>query len=390
VDLGQLLQHIHLLKDKHYREPNFNLFTTLRGSSDEVRLHSRFLAALLDPMSEHTKQGEFFKSFVEELEINDFDVEAAPKVRVEYENIDILITNNSKQTIIIENKIYACDQHEQLSRYYKTMLGEGYTDITLIYLTLDGSEPDKQSIQAIPYSYLNSSNYKCISYLNLKERWLNKCLAKAALNPSLRESIAQYIELIGQLTGTEQSDEYMNELVDLLKKGNNILAVHDIQEAYIKILIELQWNLWVQIDKEIKKTIPNISEPNSESIKLAACPDEINRYYKQQKNNKWYGLYYSFSNEYPGATLGLEIDRGIFVGIRCNKDDYPDTYEALRNKLSGVGKSTQWWPSLKYIGDSLKSPSPQELKRLLSEEYRKQFAKDCAKELLKMTDALQN
>jgi len=381
-----LFKYIKLLREKYYKEPGFNLFTTLRSSSDEVRLHSRFLAALLDSRSWHTGKGAFLKLFTQGLDIRRFDTDSACRVCIEYKNIDILITNQKRQAIVIENKIYADDQDEQLSRYYETMLTEGYTDITLIYLTLDGSEPDDQSIAGIPSKFLESDHYQCVSYVNLKNSWLEDCLCLSARNPALRESIVQYIELIGQLTGTEQSDDYMNDLVELLNKDNNILAIHDIQEAYTRSLIDLQLDLWAKIDEAIKHKLPDISGPDSDSLDLSDRDNAVDDFYRKQRNNKYYGLYYPLKNCYPDAFLAVEIDWGIYIGIHCSKDDTPDTYNKLEEKLRHIGRSTTAWPSVQHIDKTiqLKVPSPDELKLFISEEYRKQYANDCADELYRI------
>ncbi len=143
------MQTVALLRAKYHRPAGFNLFSVLRSSSDEVRLHSRFLAFLLDPKASHNQGGELLKLLLERLGIEQFHVESAT-VLTEYQNIDILVRNASGQALIIENKIYAGDQDEQLWRYHQRMQAEGYGQIWTSYLTLDGAEPSEQSCKSLP------------------------------------------------------------------------------------------------------------------------------------------------------------------------------------------------------------------------------------------------
>lgn len=120
-------------EEKRKRGENFNIFQVLGLESSEVRLHSAFLAELLNPKGTHGLGDKFLKSFLS-LVVNHYrplfklDTTSA-EVSVEYYigqisddyseggRIDILICDEYKNTIIIENKIYACDQYLQLSRY---------------------------------------------------------------------------------------------------------------------------------------------------------------------------------------------------------------------------------------------------------------------------------
>ncbi len=99
----------------------FNIFRVLNLSTSETRTHSAFLAELFNPKGSHGQGSVFLKLFVEQLGIKDFDFKSA---NVEIEKfagyidadyreggrIDIVITDNNGQGIIIENKIYAGDQ----------------------------------------------------------------------------------------------------------------------------------------------------------------------------------------------------------------------------------------------------------------------------------------
>lgn len=142
--MDDFLQLSALLRAKYQRPAGFNLFSVLRSSSDEVRLHSRFLAFLLDPKASHNQGAALLNLLLTRVGIQNFDSSSAI-VEVEYKNIDILIRNPSNQAVIIENKVYARDRDEQLWDYHQQMQGEGYRDIWTTYLTLDGAEPSQES-----------------------------------------------------------------------------------------------------------------------------------------------------------------------------------------------------------------------------------------------------
>jgi len=71
---GNLLHLAGLLRRRYARPPRFNLFTTLRSGSDEVRLHSRFLAALINPQS-HELGVKPLRYFLDRVGVKNFSLE---------------------------------------------------------------------------------------------------------------------------------------------------------------------------------------------------------------------------------------------------------------------------------------------------------------------------
>src|SRR5258708_4440017 len=133
------------LKYQESRQKNkFNIFNLIAKKFDEVNLHSRFIYELLNPKGSHGYKTCFLEKLLFHLQISDFQMEGVQVYR-EYRNIDLLIKNN-KQAIVIENKLWAVDQQEQLQRYYELLKQEGYQDIRIFYLSIDGKEPSDHSI----------------------------------------------------------------------------------------------------------------------------------------------------------------------------------------------------------------------------------------------------
>ncbi len=128
IQFKTLLEQVNTLNN-HYKRindltgENFNIFRILKLESSEVRLHSAFLAELLNPKGNHGQKDTFLKLFVDIFcfKNNPIDTESCRVViekhtgfisedQTEGGRIDIIITDKSKNQIIIENKIYAGDQ----------------------------------------------------------------------------------------------------------------------------------------------------------------------------------------------------------------------------------------------------------------------------------------
>ena len=103
-------------------QSSFNIFSILRQESEEVALHSRFLTELLNPKGSH-KCGNIFQILFMKMILGDNWKDGEP-LFAQYEvsvgdlgRIDILL-KGSQHIYVIENKIYAEDQPEQLQRYF--------------------------------------------------------------------------------------------------------------------------------------------------------------------------------------------------------------------------------------------------------------------------------
>ena len=107
----------------------YNIFDVLKLSSSEVRLHSSILASLLGA-SNHGAKSAFLKEFlrIPVLAQNEWFVDLSkviievekyigPKTETTGGRIDLFLTDG-KKSLIIENKIYAYDQENQILRYH--------------------------------------------------------------------------------------------------------------------------------------------------------------------------------------------------------------------------------------------------------------------------------
>jgi len=233
---------------------NFNLFQILGMTSNEVKTHSRFIAELLNPKGSHDMGDVFLRLFIEQLNATEthFDTDngetltrhfhgfssykgesaiveayAGKVTETDGGRIDILVNCSEGRKIIIENKIYAGDQKLQMIRYdtYGRSTGKDYK---LIYLTLDGKQPSDESKGAL----INDHHYACISYQDDIVEWLEKCRKEAVIHTPLRESITQYINLIGYLTGRTSNKDMQESIKSaIIANGNNFKAAELISQS---------------------------------------------------------------------------------------------------------------------------------------------------------------
>lgn len=201
----------------------FNIFKILDRTTDEVKTHSAFVATLLRPNSTHGKGTLFLKPFVEMLKVKsetdiDIDIESA-NVFVEYSigqttqttggRIDILLQDKKGRKIIIENKIYAGEQANQLLRYHNFD-----NNSTLVYLTLEGEMPN---------SIGKDKKVICLSYKEDIVWWLEACMAET--DKHIYGTIYQYINLIKYLTNQTINSNMKKEIVNAITANEENLSV---------------------------------------------------------------------------------------------------------------------------------------------------------------------
>jgi len=211
---------------------NFNIFDVLGLSKKEVKTHSAFLAELLNPEGSHGQRDKYLSLFVDRLSLEKpFKSEDATVYCEKYigplsddgksgGRIDLLIENKNGQQIIIENKIYASDQPNQLLRY-----NNRYSKAELFYLTLKGGKPSDASLGG------ESFQVETISYDKDIIPWLELCMKESASLPVIRETLHQYINLIKNLTGQTIMNEMSSEIQELILAEQGLKALKDCQSA---------------------------------------------------------------------------------------------------------------------------------------------------------------
>lgn len=392
-----LLRKAEVLYERYEagRKEPFNLFSVLRKASDEEHLHSKFLETLLNSKSPQDGVMENLSDFVQRVVAPAVDTtrkeaereeaerradgeephppleEAVPppalpaegqeplqadvgsgdapqagslstgkfsfslegaRVERERHHIDLLVTNANGQAIVIENKIWAGDQGRQLERYFNTVKGLGL-EPTLVYLTLDGHPPTKQS--------RGEHVVACLSYREDLIPWLRRCQERACDEPALRESLAQYLALIRTLCG-DAGREFMTELTNFLREGNNLVLARRLGDAAAALWLDLLFDYWDAVRQKVELEIGARDPKNLRS--------ELDSFVYRRKGHFHYAWHLGKGSD---AHLALEArrDEGIFYGVITDREKHGDEYGRLKDKLASLGyaEAERWWSGRKFV-----------------------------------------
>lgn len=403
------------------REP-FNLFSVLRKPSDEEHLHSKFLAALLNWKSPEDGVRENLYDFVEqvvapaveaereapetseqqadhrepegsrdkapplrapaespdrsEAEVGESDAHRAfrraefsfsldgARVEREKHHIDLLIKNAAGQAIVIENKIWAADQWQQLQGYFQRVVEWGL-EPTLVYLTPYGHEPSDHS--------RGGHEVVLLSYKWHLIPWLRRCQERACDEPALRESVAQYIALIRTLCG-DSGREFMTEVKKILREGNNLILADELGNAVTAVWLDLLLDYWNGVRDEVESAI-GVRDDRQ-------LRDMLVRFLQGQGRGASNHFHYAWPlSDWPSASLKIEARRheGFFYGVCCHRDGHEEEYERLKSRLrsSEYGHADPWWPGRKFFyPGSVWRPSADALTALRDTKKRDEVVRD--------------
>jgi hypothetical protein len=320
--ISSLYQESKLDKKRRTEQGEFfNIFNVVGLRSEEVRLHSAFIAELLNPKGSHGVGDLFLKEFlsiidtpldyinINSLSQNEITERDIGRITdTEGGKIDIIIEDGN-HAIIIENKIYAGDQKRQLMRYYNYGNKRFPNGFKLIYLTLDGHEASSYSLGNKEYEYLN------ISYEDEIIEWLDICSEIAEDKPLVQPVIKQYSELIKQLTYSDMDTNYKENLMSLILKPENINAVGEI------LKLQGDWEAEI-IDRYIWKSLENYAYSKNMLFGKDIESGESGAWlYKEEW--KYYALFiwterkYDWNNMYIGVSWYEEPNRKNKI---CKKD----------------------------------------------------------------------
>ncbi len=379
-----------LVCSKDYNEQcceskRYNLFEVLRSKSDEVRLHSRFLADLLNEKGYHRLYDTPIKMFIENvIKINlDFS-EYQFETYVEYKNIDIFICDKSKKyAIVLENKIYAQDQELQLLRYYNIAKKEGYEKVFIVYLTLFGDSPSdfsiKGSLGELEQPVINIS-YK-VNIIN----WISYLIEKSALNPYLRESLSQYLDVLYYLTHGDKNMEYIHKIKKLLLDTDTIDVVYSLQEAHNDLKVDSLVNFLSTLLPKVESVFGKINISgliNDERI----IKEESQLFLTHRSGKKELFINIEMKN-HPESYFSICFEKvdSLFIGVNSND------LNVLCDISSEANYATNsYWPIYKYIEYDgrwdLYNLTSKNIKQLHNEDFVSGFCEHIVNELSKLKE----
>lgn len=329
--------------EKYKRGENFNVFNVLGLGTNETRTHSAFIAELLNPKGSHGCGTAFLSEFIQRFTTFSHSAAEIEKANIKVElfignknkdateggRIDIVISIG-KRLILIENKIYAQDQENQLLRYTKyaqdqVQLGS-YNEYKLLYLTLYGTEASAYSTNG---ELQSNKDYGLISYSNDILKWLAFCKEKAVERPLVRETITQYINLIKELTCQDmESTQQKNIFAEMARYPEATAAIfHTGFTAFRNYVFEHFCS--PQFEQEATR------------LGLIYQPSNI------LSGEKECGFYF-YKPEWKHSKICIETesyDHDFYYGISF-ADTTPNEYRQHSNTVQQIlpKKSTDWWP----------------------------------------------
>lgn len=279
--LHQIKNMIDLYEQqKEISGENFNIFSIMSMESDEVFTHSALLGELLSPIGSHGLGDDPLKAFYKvvlnkEIALNTKTVHCLKEENIgkisddksEGGRLDIVVKDNNEEGFVIENKIYALEQINQLGRYQNR-----YPKAELLYLTLDGKDSGQNNLESEKF-------YKSISYKEDIKNWLEECLKLAYDKPIVRETLKQYLFLIKKLTHQTQNIEMSKKIVDIVKENfeasaeifNNFeIALREKQFLFLEVILsKLETELMKEDLKGVSAALENLVNIDFLEIKVA-------------------------------------------------------------------------------------------------------------------------
>ena len=413
--ISNILPQVQLLKSKYDKlaavtGEHFNVFSILGVETDEVRTHSAFLVDLLNPQGSH-RQGAAFQKLFLKVALNHSEPEkyknfetfqVTKEAFTDYGRIDILLEKKDA-CIVIENKIYADDQDEQMERYYDYATSKRLSEdqIKLIYLTLDGSPPSKRSLGKLP-----EERVKCLSYSEDIINWLEECMKLQEVQriASIREIVFQYRDLLKRLTGQSTNRRYSMELKDILAKDKNYELIPELEEMILAFKVHVQLKFW----GDMKKQLLELSEVDDwhETQEQDPSEDNICHFYlgsqKRYVTQAFYLGAVNWNSYNIVLEVGAEYGKNIFFGFLLfeNEKHIRDCLDKKFNDLaemlsSGFDRNNRnnWRIGRKDLTPNLKFPVkyPDAItESLLDDDERGKLVENFVEEIKKEIRQLKN
>ena len=272
---------------------NFNIYTLLGLERRENDTHSQIIADLLSPKGSHGQGTLFLKSFLRtlsaDLEFSDNYIEVIREFFIGLVNedsteggrIDILIKIGN-QYFIIENKIDAGEQKNQIERYYNA-----FPNAKIYFLTLDGKKSNEHE------NLKNKGiNYYCISYENEIKKWLEDSIKVIEGKDYLKNSIKQYINLVNNLTFNGYKNKMEKQVINEI--SNSLLAGYEIKNNYQNAFAEVESKCYKKILQPFSN---NFEIGESQIIKSSWKSKNIAVGFEREGYNLFYGVCTLNNNE---------------------------------------------------------------------------------------------
>ena len=288
----------------------YNILSEIESPYKEA-FHSNMLASLL-------KEPQILQAFLEHLPENivipskdliDATVDTEFVCPESQNRIDILIRLKFKpsgqtppvyKAIILENKIYAKDQPQQLDNYFAALKGLEYPvkDILLVYLTLEGNAPSADS------------------FCTAKKE--NASLAQL----SYKKHIISFLESSLTLDTVKQSSRLKNTI-----ESYKELLVEYLFPSYDTSSKELVWNFVNELETRVLSLLkenynfPDLDKPNDSF--LTCKKEEFLSFFPKESRAFGFNVplkKFSLNNKDATIYFCIEIEDFIYFGLSLQYD----------------------------------------------------------------------
>lgn len=326
---------------------NISLINELRLSTNiHETAHSRILYKLLCAHNKGSRQ--FLKLFLESVELsNILDVNKV-EIKVEYNHIDVLISNGEK-CIIIENKVnHACDRDRQLAHYIDS-LEKDKNNIYVLYLVRYNNDKDP-SENSLPIKkreeLVKIGNYKKISYQTHILKWLRKCEEETNdENVFLKSALVQY-------------RNYMENLFKEMEQ----MSENDIKE-FAKEVLKMSVSTDIPVDPVAFA---------EETMKLRKITNDLNYCIKLYENTLCNNYLMQFQKETKIKDSSLNDSLNIEFYIQIKKTKVRFTYDFLKKNDPYVWFGAEY-PLKRQNGEEINTKKSDELKTLMENNLIKGY-----------------
>ena len=413
------------LKQHDDAKLDFNIFTILRKTGEEVGLHSRFLAELLNQDASHKIAG-FQKLFIDRVLNNAIATQEWNREQLsseDYYSCEIeyifpnsnhgradIILKSTKNVIVIENKIYAFDQKGQLAKYYQACKEMGYNDnnIYVVYLNRFGDDVSHHGRGDIKkdYGVINSADYGVISYKEDIFKFLALCKAEVLDYPHIEQTIEQYINTVARITGQTRDAKMKQEYLEFLEDGRNFETVYKLSQNFETIQRNIQNEMWNDL-------LACFEEKN---LAFTFCDNQLSAYSQEKAVEQYYsggskkgkakayGLCHKITEkDNINVYCYIELNHRLYYSITlADKDglrlpEYPSNLENFKDEVVALRKNWEGKNKKKNLGGIIYPQRPVNFKKpnanffdIVNENSRKEWVAETADDIIQLIDDVKN
>lgn len=372
--IDAIIEDIKLINEENINKSlgdgeQFNLIKLLKMGASEVHTHTPIIADLLNPKGSHGQGKIFLREFINLFDINfnlDDEIIIEREFRSDKDQIDILI-ENSKKIIIIENKIYAADQKDQLYRYYRYCIGKNKVPI-LIYLTMNNKNPSKYSLGKIKlqddgFYLVEGESKKNVDMLVLNYHedligWLNKISLLATDKHNIKSGIDQYKNLILQMTGQVMSNEQAIKRLMLESDVEELKAIIDLIQTFQQRPFrgKMLYNFFNAINQKIEKIgyhISNDEKYNKAKFDLKKCEYWFKAVNKEKRLDRdFIGCFFNHKIHQDLVFFIVAATDVLYYGFSSEKHE-DEILNKITNELNFIKKSNKNKLGIYWFGKNI-------------------------------------